>query len=98
MSDYRKYKDVTFAGRTRKWRSQSQYLFVIALAVIAFILLVLSIVFITLYALEKAKSSTEPAQQEGGKEIKYCGTKSCLDATLGKLQADRIGSFTQNYM
>lgn len=86
MSDFREYKDVTFAGR--KWRSQSQYLFVIALAVIAFILLVLSIVFISLYALEKAKSSTLPAQEEGGKEIKYCGTKSCFDATLGKLQAD----------
>lgn len=81
MSDFREYKDVTFAGR--KWRSQSQYLFVVALAVIALILLVLSIVFITLYALEKAKSSTLPAEQEGGKEIKYCGTKSCLHTTLG---------------
>ena len=92
MSDFREYKDVTFAGR--KWRSQSQYLFVVALAVIALILLVLSIVFITLYALEKAKSSTLPAEQEGGKEIKYCGTKSCFDTTLGKLQADRLSSFT----
>ncbi|KAK2564719.1 Endothelin-converting enzyme 1 [Acropora cervicornis] len=81
MSDFREYKDVTFAGR--KWRSQSQYLLVVALAVIALSLLVLSIVFITLYALEKAKSSTLPAEQEGGKEIKYCGTKSCFDATLG---------------
>ena len=92
MSDFREYKDVTFAGR--KWRSQSQYLFFVALAVIALILLVLSIVFITLYALEKAKSSTLPAEQEGGKEIKYCGTKSCLHTTLGKLQADRLSSFT----
>ena len=96
MSDFREYKEVTFAGIN--WRSRSQFLFVIALAVIAFILLLLSIVFITLYALEKAKSPTVPAEQERGKEMKYCGTKSCFDATLGKQQADRLSRSTRNYI
>ena len=57
---------------------------IIILAVATFVFLVLSIVFITLFALEKSKSTeTSPKSPVSGQ--KYCGTRACLETSLGEL-------------
>lgn len=58
---------------------------IIILAVATFVFLVLSIVFITLFALEKSKSTeTSPKSPVSGQ--KYCGTRACLETSLETLK------------
>ena len=56
----------------------------IILAVATFVFLVISIVFITLYALEKSKSPQTPTAGPRIPEQKYCGTRACFETSKGK--------------
>ncbi|XP_068727130.1 endothelin-converting enzyme 1-like [Montipora capricornis] len=73
-------EEVLFGGN-RSQLTKTKFLLII-LSVIAFILLVLSIVFITLYSLEKSKQHVTPAEKKVAKEQKDCGTRASLIASL----------------
>jgi len=73
METFEHESDVSF--RSGKQTSGSKA-FLIILSVTSFILLVISIVFITLYTLEKSKKTSTP---QIPKEQKYCGSKACFD-------------------
>ncbi|XP_068742310.1 endothelin-converting enzyme 1-like [Montipora capricornis] len=79
MEAFHSKDEVLFGGKRRV--KKKQFLLII-LSVTAFILLVLSIVFITLYSLEKSKQHVSPAEKSEKKEQKYCGTRACLSASL----------------
>jgi len=67
-----------------KSKRRGKPVWIIILAVATFVFLVLSIVFITLFALEKSKSTeTSPKSPVSGQ--KYCGTRACLETSLGEL-------------
>ena len=48
---------------------------------------VLSIIFMILFAIEKAKVGKPPTPQKSSVQM-YCGTKHCLDTSLGKIMHD----------
>ena len=76
MQPFEEEKDVSFKRPSACF---------IILAVATFVLLVISIVFITLYALEKSKSSeTQPTARPRVPEQKYCGTRACFETSKGK--------------
>ena len=97
-------EEVLFGGN-RSQLTKTKFLLII-LSVIAFILLVLSIVFITLYSLEKSKQHVTPAEKKVAKEQKDCGTRASLIASLGKpiffdarrgLNSSSVGHVTVNF-
>lgn len=57
------------------------------LLIVTAIFIVLSIIFIILFAVEKAKHHEAPSKPaEKPPQVQtYCGTKSCLYASLGKI-------------
>ena len=79
MEPFEQEKDVSFKSGKRRSGSKTSLIF---LSVLSFILLVISIVFITLYALEKTKKTSAP---QIPKEQKYCGSKACFDAAKGRI-------------
>lgn len=78
MEPFEHDKSVSYV-RPAKHRSKC----LIVLSVVSFLLLVISIVFITLYALEKAKTVSAPQIQ---RQQNYCGSKACFDAAIGRLK------------
>lgn len=80
MEPFEHEKDVSFKSGKRRSGSKT---FLIILSVISFILLVISVVFITLYALEKAKKSSSP---QIPREQKYCGSKACFVSAKGRMK------------
>lgn len=80
MEPFEQEKDVSFKSGKRRSGSKTSLIF---LSVLSFILLVISIVFITLYALEKTKKTSAP---QIPKEQKYCGSKACFDAAKGRIK------------
>jgi len=80
MEPFEHEKDVSFKSGKRRSGSKT---FLIILSVLLLILLVISIVFITLYVLEKGKKTSTPQLQ---REHKYCGSKACFDTAKGKMK------------
>ena len=82
--------DVGVSSSSRKRTSRSCICLVI-LSVAVVLLITISAIFVTLYvktitlpSTEKPSATTFPTTQKTG-EQKYCGSKTCLLATLGKL-------------
>ena len=80
MEPFEQEEDVSFKSGKRRSGSKTSLIF---LSVLSFILLVISIVFITLYALEKTKKTSAP---QIPREQKYCGSKACFDAAKGRIK------------
>lgn len=91
-------KEVGVSFRSGKLRSRSCICLII-LSVAVVLLLAVSVVFVTLYVLDKRSSASQslpqstarpgntpylPITQKPG-EQKYCGSKACLLASLGRL-------------
>ncbi|KAJ7354731.1 hypothetical protein OS493_030507 [Desmophyllum pertusum] len=74
MQRFEQEKDVSYKSSKRRSRSLACLIIV---SVLSFVLLVISIVFITLYALEKSKTTSVPRAQSP--QQTYCGTKPCFD-------------------
>lgn len=78
MQRFEQEKDVSYKSSKRRSRSLACLIIV---SVLSFVLLVISIVFITLYALEKSKTTSVPRAQSP--QQTYCGTKPCFDTARG---------------
>jgi len=80
MQRFDEDQGISFQGKKRR---SGSLICLIILAVTTFVLLVISIVFITLYALEKSKPG--PTIPQVPKEQKYCGTRACFETSKGML-------------
>jgi len=76
MQRFDEDQGISFQGKKRR---SGSLICLIILAVTTFVLLVISIVFITLYALEKSKPG--PTIPQVPKEQKYCGTRACFETS-----------------
>ena len=87
QSRMKRFEEETTSSSTVEFKSKRRgrpVCWIVILAVATFVFLVLSIVFITLFALEKSKSTeTSPTSPVSGQ--KYCGTRACLETSLGEL-------------
>lgn len=71
------FKDVHFRKKAKR--------VTIALAVVIFLLFVLCVVFIVLFAVQKRKSHEEPTQETPQRKI--CDSRKCLLSAIGKFVA-----------
>lgn len=80
MEPFEHESDVSFKSGKQTSGSKA---FLIILSVTSLILLVISIVFISLYTLEKSKKTSTP---QIPREQKYCGSKACFDTAKGRMK------------
>ena len=65
------------------------------LLIVSTIFIVLSIIFIILYAVEKSKDHETASKPEKPQVQTYCGTKRCLHASLGKISTFPVSLVTK---
>lgn len=82
------FKDVSFRNKAKR--------VTIALAVVISLLLVLCVVFIVLFALEKRKTQEQPAQG-GHVPQKICDSRKCLFASVGKFSTNYFSIYIAFY-